>query len=44
MAGKHPEYVQKPLGHASTSIAQDTHSRVVEGIDGRFGNAMDEAL
>jgi integrase len=44
MAGKHPEYVQELLGHASTSITLDTHSHVVGGMDGGFGNAMDEAL
>ena len=44
MAGKHPNYVQKLLDHASTSITLDTYSHVVEGMDGGFGNAMDEAL
>jgi integrase len=44
MAGKHPEYVQKLLGHASTSITLDHYSHVVEGMDGGLRDAMHEAL
>jgi integrase len=44
MAGKHPKYVQELLGHASISITLDTHSHVIEGMDGGLGDAMDEAL
>jgi integrase len=44
MAGKHPEYVQKPLGQASISITLDIYSHVIEGIDGGLADAMDDAL
>jgi hypothetical protein len=44
MAGKHPKYVQEPLGHASTSITLDTYSHVFEGIDRCPADAMDHAL
>jgi integrase len=44
MAGKHPKYVQELLGHASISITLDTYSHVIEGMDGRLGDATDEAL
>jgi integrase len=40
MAGKHPKYVQKLLGHASISITLDTYSHVIEGM----AAAMDDAL
>jgi integrase len=43
MAGKHPKYVQELLGHASISIALDTYSHAIEGMDGRLADAMDEA-
>ena len=43
MAGKHPEYVQELLGHASINITLDTYSHVIEGMDGGLGDAMDEA-
>jgi hypothetical protein len=44
MAGKHPKYIQEPLGHASKSITLDTYSHVIEGTDGGLGDAMDGAL
>ena len=44
MAGKHPKYVQKLLGHASISITLDTYSHVIEGMDGGLADAMDDAL
>ena len=44
MADKHPKYVQELLGHASISITLDTYSHVIEGMDGRLADAMDEAL
>lgn len=44
MAGKHPKYVQELLGYANISITLDTYSHVIEGKDGRPGDAMDEAL
>jgi integrase len=44
MAGKHPKYVQELLGHVSISITLDTYSHVIEGMDGRLGDATDEAL
>jgi site-specific recombinase XerD len=43
MAGKHPEYVQELLGHASINITLDTYSHVIEGTYGGLGDAMDEA-
>src|SRR5215217_6640797 len=33
LAGKHPEYVHKPVGHASLCITPDTYSHVIEGMD-----------
>jgi integrase len=33
MAGKHPKYVHKPVGHTSLCITPDTHSHVIEGMD-----------
>ena len=44
MAGKHPKYVQEPLGHASSSITLDTYSHDIEGMDGGLADAMDDAL
>ena len=44
MAGKHPKYAQELLGHASINITLDTHSHVIEGMDGGPGDVMDEAL
>jgi integrase len=44
MAGKHPKFVQKLLGHASINITLDTYSHVIEEMDGGLGDAMDEAL
>ncbi len=44
MAGKHPKYVQELLGHASITIALDTYSHVIEGMEGGLGDAMYEAL
>ena len=44
MAGKHPKYVQEPLGHASTSITLDTYSHIIEGMDGGLADAIDDAL
>jgi integrase len=44
MADKHPKYVQELLGHASKNITRDTYSHVIEGMDGRLGDAMDDAL
>ena len=44
MAGKHPKPDQELLGHASMSITLDTYTHVVEGMDGGFGGAVDEAL
>ena len=44
MAGKHPKYVQELLGHASINITLDTYSHVIEGIDGRLRDTMDDAL
>jgi len=44
MAGKHPTYVQVLLGHASINIPLDTYSHVIEGMDGRLADVMDDAL
>ncbi len=44
VAGKHPEYVQELLGHASISITLDTYSHVIDGMDSGLADAMDEAL
>jgi integrase len=44
MAGKHAEYVQALLGHASISITLDTYSQVIEGMDGRLADAMDDTF
>lgn len=44
MAGKHPKYVQEPLGHATISITLDTYSHLIEGLGGGFGDAIDGAL
>jgi integrase len=43
MAGKHSEYVQELLGHASISITLDTYSHIIEGMD-EPGDAMDNAM
>ena len=40
----HPKYVQELLGHASIALTLDTYSRVLKGMDGGIGSAMDEAL
>ncbi len=44
MTGKHPQYVQELLGHASRSITFDTSSHVIEGMDGGLAEAVDDAL
>ena len=44
MAGKHPKYVQKLLGHASIFITLDTYSHVIEDMDGGLAEAMEDAL
>jgi integrase len=44
MAGKHPKYVQKLIGHASSAIILGTYCHVIEGMDGGLGDVMDEAL
>ena len=44
MAGKHPEYFQELLGHASINSPLDTYSHLIEGMDGGLADAMDEAL
>jgi integrase len=44
MAGKHPKYVQKLLGHASINITLETYSHVIEEMDGGLADAMDDAL
>jgi integrase len=44
MAGKHPKFVQEMFGHANISITLDTYSHVIEGMDGRLADAMDDAL
>ncbi len=44
MAGKHPEYFQELLGHASINITLDTYSHLIEGMDGGLADAMDETL
>jgi integrase len=44
MAGKHPKYVEEPLGHASTSVTLDTFSLIIEGMDGGLAYAIDYAL
>ena len=33
MAGKHPKYVHKPVGHARLCITPNTYSHVIEGMD-----------
>jgi integrase len=44
MADKHPKYVQELLGRANISMALDTYSHVIEGMDGGLADVMDEAL
>ena len=44
MAGKHPEFVQELLRHASIAITLDTYGHVIEGIDGGLADAMDDTL
>jgi integrase len=44
MAGKHPNYVQELLGHASISVTLDTCSHGIEGMDGGRADVMDDAL
>jgi integrase len=43
MADKHPKYVQELLGHANISVALDSNSHVIEGMDCGLADAMDEA-
>lgn len=43
MAGKHPRCVQELLAHASISVTLDVYSHVIEGMDARLADAMDEA-
>lgn len=44
MAVKHPKYVQELLGHRNISIALDTCSHVIEGMDGVLRDAIDESF
>jgi hypothetical protein len=39
MAGKHTNYVRELLGHASICITLDTHSHLIEGMDGGLAKA-----
>ena len=40
----HPKYVQELLGHASIAQTLDTYSRVLAGMGGRIGDAIEELL
>jgi integrase len=44
VAGKHPDYVQGFLGHASLNTTLDTYSHAIEGMDGGLADAVDDAL
>ncbi len=44
MTGKHPKYVQEPLGHANISITLDTYTHVLPGMYGGLAEAMDDVL
>ena len=44
VAGKHAKYVQELPGHASITISRDTHTHVIEEMDGRLAYAVDEVL
>jgi integrase len=44
MAVQHPKYVQELVGPRNISITLDTHSHVIETMDGGLGDAVDESL
>jgi integrase len=44
MVGKHPKSVQERQGRANISITLDIYSHVIDGMDVKLADAMDEAL